>query len=215
VTPVEHTAAIGQILDALAIPWVLGGSMASSIVGEPRSTMDIDVAIQVDVGRVPDLVAAVANDYYVSEAMALDAVERHSSFNLIHFNTGMKIDLFPLSDDLLDVPQLHRRERFEVAPGIKLWVGAADDQVLRKLRWYRMGERCQIVSGETCWPFSRCKGSGSTGNNCWPTHAPWGSTILWSERLVRTPLRPLRGRMPKTASHAIRVACLRVAIGDN
>lgn len=114
--------------------------MASSIVGEPRSTMDIDVAIQLDVGRVPGLVAAVANDYYVSEAMALDAVERHSSFNLIHFNTGMKIDLFPLSDDLLDVRQLHRRERFEVAPGIKLWVGAADDQVFRKLRWYRMGD---------------------------------------------------------------------------
>jgi hypothetical protein len=114
--------------------------MASSIVGEPRSTMDIDVAIQVDVGRVPDLVAAVANDYYVSEAMALDAVERHSSFNLIHFNTGMKIDLFPLSDDLLDVRQLRRRERFEVTPGIALWVGAADDQVLRKLRWYRMGD---------------------------------------------------------------------------
>jgi hypothetical protein len=139
VTPVEHTAAIGQILDALGIPWVLGGSMASPIVGEPRSTMDIDVAIQVDVGRVPDLVAEVASDYYVSEAMALDAVERHSSFNLIHFNTGMKIDLFPLSDDLLDVRQLRRRERFEVAPGIELWVGAADDQVLRKLRWFRMG----------------------------------------------------------------------------
>lgn len=139
-TPIQHAAAIGQILDALGIPWVLGGSMASSIVGEPRSTMDIDVAIQVGVGRVPDLVAEVASDYYVSEAMALDAVERHSSFNLIHFNTGMKIDLFPLSDDLLDVRQLHRRECFEVAPGIKLWVGAADDQVLRKLRWYRMGD---------------------------------------------------------------------------
>ena len=77
-TPIEHTAAIGQILDALGIPWVLGGSMESSIVGEPRSTMDIDVAIQLDVGRVPGLVAAVANDYYVSEAMALDAVDRHS-----------------------------------------------------------------------------------------------------------------------------------------
>jgi hypothetical protein len=67
VTPIQHAAAIGQILDALGIPWVLGGSMASSIVGEPRSTMDIDVAIQVGVGRVPDLVAEVASDYYVSE----------------------------------------------------------------------------------------------------------------------------------------------------
>jgi hypothetical protein len=55
VTPIQHAAAIGQILDALGIPWVPGGSMASPIVGEPRSTMDIDVAIQLDVGRVPGL----------------------------------------------------------------------------------------------------------------------------------------------------------------
>jgi hypothetical protein len=66
-------------------------------------------------------------------------VIRHSSFNLIHFATGMKVDLFPLSDDPLDVRQLTRRQRVEVVPGAVLWIGAADDQVLRKLRWFRLG----------------------------------------------------------------------------
>ncbi len=138
-TPLEHVVAIGRILDELGIAWVLGGSLASSIVGEPRSTMDIDVAVQLEVGRVHDLVAAVCDDYYVSEDMVRDALTNASSFNLIHFGSGMKIDLFSLSDDPLDVRQLARRQLVEIEPGTSIWVGAADDQVLRKLRWYRLG----------------------------------------------------------------------------
>jgi transcriptional regulator with XRE-family HTH domain len=103
VTPLDHVVHIGRLLDSLGVPWVLGGSLASSIVGEPRSTMDIDVAVALDPAVVGDLVAAVAEEYYVSEDMVRDAVARHSSFNLIHFATGMKVDVFPLSVDPLDV----------------------------------------------------------------------------------------------------------------
>lgn len=138
-TPLEHVVSIGRMLDELGVEWVLGGSLASSIVGEPRSTLDIDVAVQLEAGVVHDLVVAVRDDYYVSEDMVLDAVTHASSFNLIHFESGMKIDLFPLSDDPLDVRQLDRRELVEIEPGISIWIGAADDQVLRKLRWYRLG----------------------------------------------------------------------------
>ncbi len=139
VTPLDHLVSIGAILDALGVKWVLGGSLASSLVGEPRSTMDIDVAVALDGGQVDRLVSAVEGDYYVSAAMVRDAVERHSSFNLIHFSTGMKIDLFPLSEDPLDVRQLAGRERVLVAPGVEVWVGSAVDQVLRKLRWFQLG----------------------------------------------------------------------------
>ncbi len=101
--------------------------------------MDIDVAVALDPDVVGDLVVAVAEEYYVSEDMVRDAVVRHSSFNLIHFATGMKVDVFPLSDDPLDLRQLERRERVDVAPGVAIWVGAPDDQVLRKLCWFRLG----------------------------------------------------------------------------
>lgn len=138
-TPLDHVIAIGSILDGLGIAWVLGGSLASSLVGEPRSTMDVDVAVALGAEDIAALVAAVESDYYVSVEMVRDAVRRHSSFNLIHFESGMKIDLFPLSDDPLDVRQLANRESVEVLPGVDIWVGAAADQVLRKLRWFRMG----------------------------------------------------------------------------
>lgn len=139
VTPVEHVVAVGSVLDSLGIAWVLGGSLASSIVGEPRSTMDIDIAVRMEAERVVDFVDAVRDNYYVDESMVMDAVLRSASFNLIHSRTGMKIDLFALGDDVLDVRQLTRRESVEVDVGVSIWVGAADDQVLRKLRWFRMG----------------------------------------------------------------------------
>jgi hypothetical protein len=139
VNPLDHVVAIGRVLDSLDVPWVLGGSMASSLVGEPRSTMDIDVAVVLDLARVDRLVEAVEGDYYVSAEMARDAVVRHSSFNLIHFGTGMKVDLFPLSSDPLDVRQLAGRQQVDIAPGVAIWVGDAADQVLRKLRWFRLG----------------------------------------------------------------------------
>ncbi|RLE16972.1 MAG: hypothetical protein DRJ50_14590 [Actinobacteria bacterium] len=88
---------------------------------------------------VPDLVAAVTEDYYISEEMAVDAVRLHSSFNLIHYASGMKIDLFPLSDDPLDARQLAHRQQIQIEAGTVIWVGAPDDQVLRKLRWYQLG----------------------------------------------------------------------------
>lgn len=138
-TPLEHVIRIGSILDSLGIPWVLGGSMASSIVGEPRTTLDIDVAVQLDQPHAARLVDTVRDAYYVSDAMVLDAVAHSSSFNLVHFESGMKVDVFVLSDDPLDRRQLARRELLEIEPGCRIWVGAPDDQVLRKLRWYQAG----------------------------------------------------------------------------
>ncbi len=101
--------------------------------------MDIDIAVRMEADRVVDFVDAVRGDYYVDESMVRDAVLRHGSFNLIQSTSGMKIDLFALGDDALDVRQLTRRESVEVDVGVSIWVGAADDQVLRKLRWFRMG----------------------------------------------------------------------------
>jgi hypothetical protein len=59
VTPLEHVSALGRVLDGLGLPWVLGGSLASSLVGEPHSTVDIDVAVLLAEHHVASLVDAV------------------------------------------------------------------------------------------------------------------------------------------------------------
>jgi hypothetical protein len=139
--PLEITLRVVAILDDLGIEYVLGGSLASSIVGEPRATADVDLAVALGQDQVAPLVRALESEYYVSESAALDAVHRHASFNLVHLETVQKVDLFVLGDGVLDRRQLEGRVRMVVSehPPRELWVGSAEDQILRKLSWYRAG----------------------------------------------------------------------------
>lgn len=139
--PLDLALQMAAVLDSLGLPYVLGGSLASSIVGEPRATLDLDFAIQLrdeDIGR---LIEALGKDYYVSEAAVRSAVARKASFNVVRLESVQKVDFFVLGDDLLDRRQLERRRRVVVAesPRREIWIGSPEDQVLRKLEWYRQG----------------------------------------------------------------------------
>lgn len=138
--PLDHVVAIGDVLDDLAVPWVLGGSLASSLLGEPRSTNDVDIAIQMAPSQVERFVAAVEADYYVPIDDLKSAADSQGSTNLIHNQVGFKVDLFFLGDSLLDQRQIDRREQVAI-PGLKrqIWVTSAPDVVLRKLWWFQLG----------------------------------------------------------------------------
>lgn len=133
----ELAVRMGSTFEALGIPYVLGGSMASSLVGEPRATADLDVAVRIRPEDLDALLAAVADDFYVSPEHARDALRDHGSFNLIAWRSADKVDVFVLGEGLLDRRQIERRQRVEVA-GKALWVTAVEDQVLRKLTWFSM-----------------------------------------------------------------------------
>lgn len=133
----ELAVSMGATFDRLGIPYVIGGSMASSLVGEPRATADLDVAVRIRSADLDALLAAVADDFYVSPEHAREALRDHGSFNLIPWGSADKVDVFVLGDGLLDRRQLERRQQVEVA-GNSLWVTAVEDQVLRKLTWFSM-----------------------------------------------------------------------------
>ena len=139
--PLAIALRVVAILDDLGIPYVLGGSLASSLMGEPRATADVDMAIRIAKEDIAPLVRSLEPEFYVSEEAALDAVHRHASFNVIHLETVQKVDLFVLRDGQLDRGQFEGRRRIQVIddPPCELWVGSAEDQILRKLSWYRAG----------------------------------------------------------------------------
>lgn len=126
-------------LEDLGIEVVVGGSVASSIVGEPRATVDLDIAVRGAEGITEVLLAAFDDGFYVSEEAVRDAVRRHASFNVIHLESMQKVDVFVLGDGVLDQGQMDRRIRVS-ADGVDLWVGTPEDQVLRKLWGFRLGE---------------------------------------------------------------------------
>lgn len=138
--PLELVAEVAEILEALDIPYALGGSLASSLIGEPRSTVDVDIAVALTRQTAPALLDRAETAFYVPRAAARAAIEAHTSFNLVDTAHGLKVDLFVLGDSLLDRRQIERRTAVTI-PGLerRIWVTSPEDQVLRKLDWYREG----------------------------------------------------------------------------
>jgi len=139
--PIAVAVAFTQVLERLGVPYVIGGSVASSVHGEPRSTNDIDVVAKLEVADIGSLVAAIAPDYYVSETAVRDAVHERGTFNAIHVGTAVKVDVFVAGDEPFEAERLRLRERVPVSadPPVHLFVDTAEHVVLRKLEWFRRG----------------------------------------------------------------------------
>lgn len=139
--PVAVTLLVIEALDQLDIPYVLVGSLASSQHGLARSTLDSDLVVVMDASQAEPLVSRLQDAFYVDEEMVLRAIENHSSFNLIHLETIFKVDLFIASDTQFDRAQFERREARTIARGSErtIYVLSAEDTLLSKLKWYRLG----------------------------------------------------------------------------
>ena len=138
--PITLALRVAATLDQHNISYALGGSLASSMFGEPRGTIDIDLAVQLERQQLDDFLGALDVEFYVPFEAARRAVEQSDSFNLID-ESGFKVDIFVLGDRPLDRHQLEHRQRIMVRedPPQYLWVSAPASQVLRKLEWYRAG----------------------------------------------------------------------------
>jgi len=125
-------------LEATGTPYMLTGSYASSLQGEPRLTHDIDLVIAIAPAAVRSLIAAFpAPDYYLDESAVIEAIARKGQFNLLDITAGDKVDFWLLTDDAFDQSRFSRRyiEEFE---GQQLHVSRPEDTILMKLRWANM-----------------------------------------------------------------------------
>lgn len=132
---------VTKSFEYLQIPYLVGGSMASALYGVARSTLDADIVADIRLEQVRELVAALGADFYADDEMISSAIEHRSSFNLIHLNTMFKVDVFIRKDRPFDQSQLDRRVEQVLAtnPEQKAFIATAEDTILAKLEWYRMG----------------------------------------------------------------------------
>lgn len=139
IDPISVALSVTQILDRLGIIHTIGGSIAASFAGEPRSSIDVDIVIALDESAVPELVAALAADFYIDEDALRRAARARTNTNLVHHATQLKIDLFIAGGTALDEQQLARRQAVDVGGGRILHVHPPEDILLQKLAWYRKG----------------------------------------------------------------------------
>ena len=134
-----------QVIDALeqvGARYVIGGSLASTIHGVVRTTLDTDIVADLHLQQVQRFADLLAGVFYFDIDAIRHAIRQRSSFNLIHLATMFKVDLFVAKDKAFDEQQLDRRQLWIADPdsGRTIYVATPEDTILAKLAWYRLGE---------------------------------------------------------------------------
>ena len=128
-------------LEELRIPYMVSGSAASSFHAFVRTTQDGDLVVALDLDQVEKFAAAFAPEFYLDRASIRRALQMGRSFNLIHLESSLKIDFFPLRKRGYSQEEFSRRQprlllKESTAP---VYVATAEDTILSKLEWFREG----------------------------------------------------------------------------
>lgn len=136
------TLRIARVLERLGVPYLIGGSLASSFYAEPRSTNDVDIVADLQAEHISPFIADLRDEFYLDEAAIREAVSRRSTFNLIHLGTMFKVDVFVARDDGPTAQEMERRRPYALPqmPGEEIIVASPEDIVVQKLYWYRLGD---------------------------------------------------------------------------
>jgi len=139
--PLRVTLAVAKALERMGILYFVGGSLASSVHGVARATLDADIIAKLDPGQAGRFAKELGPEFYADIDAIADAATRRSSFNVIHIATAFKIDVFvPLATAYADVEMERRQSHIiDQETGERMAFSTAEDTLLAKLRWYRRG----------------------------------------------------------------------------
>ncbi|RRR67620.1 MAG: hypothetical protein EI684_18710 [Candidatus Viridilinea halotolerans] len=132
-----------DVLERLDVGHYIGGSVASITYGVPRSTMDVDIALQLTRRDIGAFVASLTAHYYIDGESVREAVSNQSSFNLIPLRGAVKLDLFVPERSPFMQSVFERVRYVPLAPDASrpYCLPSAEDIILLKLRWYALGNR--------------------------------------------------------------------------
>lgn len=139
--PVEVTLRVTAVFEALGVPYLIGGSLASALYGMVRTTQDADIVAEMQLVHLQPFISALEDEFYVDGEMIADAILRHSSFNIIHRSTMFKVDVFIPRPRPFVQSQLTRAKRqfFTFDTEVSANFASPEDTILAKLEWYRLG----------------------------------------------------------------------------
>ena len=139
--PIQVTLQVVSALEEMGIKYVIGGSLASALHGVARATMDSDIIADFREDQVSVFVEKLRSTFYVDEVMIRESVRNQRSFNIIHLETFFKVDIFVSKEREFDRLQIDRRSAYLLSsnPEQRAYVASAEDTILAKLEWYRLG----------------------------------------------------------------------------
>lgn len=130
-----------ESVEALGLTYMVVGSVASISYGEPRMTLDMDIVIDIRPEHITDFCQRFPPpEFYVSSQAILQAIVHRGQFNVIHPDSGNKIDLMLPKDDHWGHMQLSQRRQKDILDGRTAFVARPEDVILSKMLYYREGQ---------------------------------------------------------------------------
>ena len=153
----ELLAKATQTLSDAGIEYMITGSVASSLQGEPRSSHDIDLVVALNEEQAAVLLRAFPPpEFYLSEPAMMVAIAKRQMFNLLDVTGGDKVDFWLLTDEPFDRARFSRRQwdDFRDRP---VCVSSPEDTILAKLRWAELcgGSEKQFTDARQVYEFQR------------------------------------------------------------
>lgn len=170
-------------LDALGVPYFIGGSVASAMYGLRRTTLDADIVADLRAAHAAPFAEALEGAFYVDAEMIRDAITHRTSFNLLHLETMFKVDIFLPKDRPFDRIQFERRQERIIDQETRRSVALAspEDTILAKLAWYRLGGETSARQWEDVLGVLRVQGEQLDG--AYMQH--WAEELSISDVLAR------------------------------
>ncbi len=133
-------------LESMGVSYVIVGSVATFIHGIPRLTNDTDLVVDFRPEHIEPFSNALEDEFYLERESIKNAIKNHGSFNLLHYESMFKIDIFVAKNRSYDQDKLARRvlRSLSSEPPHQVWVMTAEDNVLSKLQWFRMGNEVSV-----------------------------------------------------------------------
>jgi hypothetical protein len=139
--PIRVSLLVIHALNELGVSYFVGGSLASTLYGHVRTTVDSDIIADMREVHVERFVEITSPLFYIDESSVRDAIAHRSSFNMIHFETMFEVDVFIPKARAYDQHQFSRKikqlassDSSEIA-----YFASVEDTILTKLEWYRLG----------------------------------------------------------------------------
>jgi len=139
--PLEILKDVTERFEKLKVEYFLVGSLASMYYSRPRFTNDIDLVVEINPAQIKNFEQYFPlQDYYCPPFEVIrDEVVRMGSFNLIHQETGLKIDLVLRNNTEHSNSEFSRRKKVLILPGFEASIATPEDIIIKKLEFYRSG----------------------------------------------------------------------------
>jgi hypothetical protein len=129
-------------LEKAGFPYMVTGATAAILYGQPRTTNDLDVVIELKSTDLPRLRAAYPEaDYYLPPSEVIEVEIRRAQrghLNALHHDSGFKADLYPMGNDALHQWGFPQRRSIPHG-GLSISFAPPEYVILRKLEYFREG----------------------------------------------------------------------------